>query len=65
MSAPAPTAFTQRLGALLQRRRQRLGLTQSQLAERADLSLKHVGDIERGEANLTVYALEQLAVVLG
>lgn len=37
------------------------GLTQSQLAEFADLSLKDVGEIERGEANTTLEAIEKLA----
>lgn len=65
MTAPfRPTLFTQRLGARLQRQRQRQGLTQADLAERADLSVKYVGEIERGEANATAQALERIAVVL-
>lgn len=50
-----------RLGTALQRHRLRRGLTQAQLAELADLSLKYVGEIERGEANTTLEALERLA----
>lgn len=61
---PRPSMFTQRLGTRLQRQRQRLGLTQAALAERADLSEKYVGEIERGEANVTTQALERIAAVL-
>lgn len=50
-----------RLGTALQRHRLRRGLTQAQLAELADLSLKYVGEIERGDANTTLEALERLA----
>lgn len=59
------TAFTQRVGAMLQRQRLRQALTQAELAERADLSLKYLGEIERGEANATIQALERIALVLG
>ena len=54
-----------RLGAALQKHRLRRGLTQSQLAEFAQLSLKYVGEIERGEANTTLDALERLADAVG
>jgi XRE family aerobic/anaerobic benzoate catabolism transcriptional regulator len=54
----------QRLGATLQKRRLAKGITQAQLAELADLSLKYVGEIERGEANSTLEALERLAVAI-
>jgi transcriptional regulator with XRE-family HTH domain len=54
-----------RLGAALQKNRLRRGLTQSQLAEFAQLSLKYVGEIERGEANTTLDALERLADAVG
>lgn len=64
-SPPLPSAFTQRIGALLQRQRRRRDLTQAELAERADLSLKYLGEIERGEANATAQALERIAGVLG
>jgi transcriptional regulator with XRE-family HTH domain len=54
-----------RLGAALQKHRLRRGLTQSQLAEFANLSLKYVGEIERGSANTTLDALERLADAVG
>jgi transcriptional regulator with XRE-family HTH domain len=54
----------ERLGLALQRERQRHGLSQSQVAKLAKLSLKYIGEIERGEANLTMDALEQIATAL-
>lgn len=61
---PGPTPFTLRVGRLLQGQRRRCGMTQEQLAEGADVSLKYVGEIERGEANATLGALDQIARVL-
>jgi transcriptional regulator with XRE-family HTH domain len=54
-----------RLGAALQKHRLQRGLTQAALAEFADLSLKYVGEIERGEANTTLEVLERLAAAVG
>ena len=54
-----------RLGAALQKHRLQRGLTQAELAEFADLSLKYVGEIERGEANTTIEVLERLAAAVG
>jgi predicted ATPase/DNA-binding XRE family transcriptional regulator len=56
----------QSLGSLLRRYRQSAGLTQEQLAERAGLSRRGIGDIERG-ARLVPYAhtIDCLAAGLG
>jgi transcriptional regulator with XRE-family HTH domain len=54
-----------RLGAALQKHRLQRGLTQAELAEFSDLSLKYVGEIERGEANTTLEVLERLAAAVG
>jgi transcriptional regulator with XRE-family HTH domain len=54
-----------RLGAALQKYRLQRGLTQAELAEYADLSLKYVGEIERGAANTTLEVLERLAAAVG
>jgi transcriptional regulator with XRE-family HTH domain len=40
------------------------GLTQAQLAERADISLKYMGEIERGSANVSIENVEVLSRVL-
>jgi transcriptional regulator with XRE-family HTH domain len=59
-----PSTFRALLGAALEKQRLRRGLTQSQLAEYADLSLKYVGEIERGGADTTLAAIERLAEAL-
>ena len=58
------TSLRERLGLALQRQRQVHGLSQSQLAKLAKLSLKYVGEIERGEANVSMDALERLTTAL-
>jgi transcriptional regulator with XRE-family HTH domain len=52
------------LGMALQRERQRHGLTQAGLAKLAKLSLKYIGEIERGDANVTMETLGELAAAL-
>ncbi len=58
------TSLRERLGVAIQRQRQVHGLSQSQLATLAKLSLKYVGQIERGEANVSMDALERLTTAL-
>ena len=53
------------LGEVVRRRREALGLTQEQLAERADLDRTQVGRIERGVTNPTSKGLLPLAIGLG
>jgi len=57
-------AVCKRLGATLRRLRRRRGATQDQIAERAGLSLKSVGEIERGEGNPGLDSLVKLADAL-
>ena len=52
------------LGRKLRALRHSFGLTQEQLAEEADISLKHLGEIERGRGNPTLTTLEALAKAL-
>ena len=54
-----------RLGKRISDLRRKAGITQERLAEKAGLSLKHLGQIERGKGNPTLSSLEQLAVSLG
>jgi transcriptional regulator with XRE-family HTH domain len=54
-----------RLGLALQRGRLYIGLTQAEVAEHAGLSLKYVGQVERGEANITLDVLERLGAAVG
>jgi XRE family transcriptional regulator, regulator of sulfur utilization len=55
----------QALGDAIRELRQQRDLTQDTLAERAKMSENYVGDTERGERNISVRALWQLADGLG
>jgi hypothetical protein len=49
------SALRVRVGAALQRSRSYIGATQAEVAaEHADLSPKYVGQVERGDVNLTL-----------
>jgi len=58
------TSLRERLGLALQRQRQVHGLSQAQLGKLAKISLKYIGEIERGEANASLEALERLTNAL-
>ena len=53
------------LGQRLRNRRIRLHLSQEQLAEICGFHPSYIGQVERGEKNLTVESLERLAKGLG
>lgn len=53
------------LGRAIRETRQAKGLTQDQVADLAGLNRSHVGEIERGEANVTIQTLKTLADTLG
>ena len=57
--------YRRRLGLRIQVQRTLKGMTQAELAEGADLSLKYVGEIERGEANIRLDTLERLVRGVG
>jgi transcriptional regulator with XRE-family HTH domain len=59
--SPRHRAFGDAIRALRDER----GLTQESLADRCGLTTNYVGDSERGERNLSVRALWQLADGLG
>ena len=54
-----------RLGKRIREERQRLHLTQAQLAEDIDISDTYMGAIERGERSLTLDTLVRLVTRLG
>jgi transcriptional regulator with XRE-family HTH domain len=58
------TTLRERIGLALQKQRQVHGLSQSQLARLSKVSLKYVGEIERGEANFRIDTLEQITNAL-
>ena len=53
-----------RLGRQIRELRLKAGLTQEQLAERADLHPTYLGAVERGERNLSLKNLDRLAEAL-
>jgi two-component system, response regulator len=52
-------------GVVVKTRRTRLGMSQEELAERADLHRTYVTDIERGTRNLTLESIHKLSKALG
>lgn len=57
-------ALLRELGRRIRRERGRLGLTVTELAERAELSRRYVTEAEAGRANLTVLKLARIALAL-
>ena len=53
------------LGRRIREERQKLNLTQEQLAEKINVSTTYIGFIERGERSITLGKLTLLASVLG
>jgi transcriptional regulator with XRE-family HTH domain len=53
------------LGVRVRSLRLAAGITQEVLAEKASISLKHLGELERGRSNPTLSSLEALAAALG
>jgi transcriptional regulator with XRE-family HTH domain len=45
--------------------RQRIGLTQEKLAEKAELHHNFIGEVERGNMNVSLDALVKIAKALG
>jgi transcriptional regulator with XRE-family HTH domain len=52
------------LGDAIRKRRRALGLTQEQLAEKADLHWTYISGIERGRKNVSIVNLHQIAIAL-
>jgi transcriptional regulator with XRE-family HTH domain len=59
-------AFSYRrvVGQNIRARRKRAGLTQEQLAEKADLTYKYLGEVERGCVNVSLDSLMRIAKAL-
>jgi transcriptional regulator with XRE-family HTH domain len=53
------------IGSNIKFYRKKLGLSQEQLADLADLHRTYVGSVERGERNISALNIEKLAAVLG
>lgn len=50
-----------KFGAVVRQQRQELGLSQEQFAEKSKLHRTYIGSVERGERNLTLASIWQLA----
>ena len=69
-SCSAVTVVPQRsvsktLGETIRAKRMKAGLSQEQLAEKADLARNYIGNIERAEYKVTVVVLVRIAKALG
>lgn len=53
------------LGATIRKFRRKRKLSQDVFAERSGLHRAHVGEIERGESNVTIQTLKSIADTLG
>ena len=58
-------SYRRTVGKKLRKYRQRRGWSQEKLAEKADLSYKYVGEVERGCVNISLDSLVRLAKALG
>ncbi len=56
--------FLRALGERIRAQRQKLGLTQQQLADKCTIHRTFIGSVERGERNISVLNLRLLARVL-
>ena len=50
---------------MIANRRHKLGISQEELAGRANLNRTYIGDIERGARNIALLNIKRLAVALG
>lgn len=61
---PNRTPVSRALATVLRRRRKELGLSQENFAGKAGLSTNYVGNIERGEYEISLSALLKIARIL-
>ena len=54
----------ERFGFAVRTRREQLGLTQEDLADRAHIHRTYLSDIERGSRNISLINIERLALAL-
>lgn len=53
-----------RFGLAVRKRRQELGISQEDLADRANLHRTYIGDVERGLRNISIVNIERIALAL-
>jgi transcriptional regulator with XRE-family HTH domain len=64
MGSTAPTTVLLAFGRAVRNLRSARGLSQEALAERAGIHRTYVGDVERGERNVSLINIERLATAL-
>jgi len=62
---PATVPAKVRFGLVLRHAREQLQLSQEVLAEQAGLHRTYIGQVERGERNISVDSMERLAGAVG
>lgn len=65
MAVPRPKPHLRILGETIRNYRDRAGMSQEKLAEKADLHPVYIGKIERGEQWISLHALLRVAQALG
>ena len=65
MKKRARLDIRERFGDAVRKRREELGLTQEDLAEKAAIHRTYLSDIERGSRNVSLINIERLAAALG
>jgi transcriptional regulator with XRE-family HTH domain len=64
MAVPPASKISKTLGETIRAKRIKAGLSQEQLAEKANLARNYIGNIERAEYKVTVEALARIAKAL-
>jgi transcriptional regulator with XRE-family HTH domain len=54
-----------RVGSSIRKQREEMGISQEKLAGLSELHRTYIGQVERGEKNLTLRSLERIARALG
>lgn len=54
-----------RLGLVIKGKRKDKNMSQAKLAEKAGISPKYLGEVERGEGNISIDKLESISLALG
>ena len=62
---PGKMQLDKRVGGNIRTERERRGISRERLAEMLDLTVSHLGLIERGERGATALTLEKLSQILG
>jgi transcriptional regulator with XRE-family HTH domain len=56
--------FTEKLGSRIREVRKAKGFSQEKLAEKANISTKYLGEVERGESSISAVLLNDISVAL-